>query len=71
MKLVVKYTNTTLVVERGVASISAVRSSGNLLCGGECRGRRARILLKLFACVGGETMEDMCYEGLRAEDCVD
>jgi len=26
---------------------------------------------KLFACVGGETMEDVCYERLRAEACVD
>ena len=28
-------------------------------------------ITKLFACVGGGTMEDMCYEGLRAEACVD
>jgi hypothetical protein len=28
-------------------------------------------ITKLFACVGGETMEDMCYERLRAEACVD
>jgi hypothetical protein len=28
-------------------------------------------ITKLFACVWGETMEDMCYERLRAEACVD
>ena len=28
-------------------------------------------IAKLFACVGGETMEDMYYERLRAEACVD
>jgi len=27
-------------------------------------------ITKLFACVGGGTMEDMCYERLRAEACV-
>ncbi len=26
---------------------------------------------KLFECVWEETMEDMCYERLRAEACVD
>ncbi len=28
-------------------------------------------ITKLFACVGGGTMQDMCYERLRAEACVD
>ena len=28
-------------------------------------------IAKLFACVGGGTMEDISYERLRAEVCVD
>jgi hypothetical protein len=28
-------------------------------------------ITKMFVCVGGGTMEDMCYERLRAEACVD
>jgi hypothetical protein len=28
-------------------------------------------ITKLFACGGGGAVEDMCYERLRAEACVD
>ena len=33
--------------------------------------RERESVSKLFAWAGGETMEGMCYERLRAEDCVD
>jgi hypothetical protein len=29
------------------------------------------LITKLFACGGGETMEDMCYKRVRAEACAD
>jgi hypothetical protein len=41
-----------------------------LLLRGVCVSITAVPITKLFAW-GGETMEDMCYERLRAEACVD
>jgi hypothetical protein len=56
---------------RAVGLRLPLRRAASGPCGSPCVFITAVPITKLFACVEGETMEDMCYERLRAEACVD
>jgi hypothetical protein len=54
-----------------VTELSTNKQQDSPISWSKCVFITAVPMTKLFAWGGGETMEDMCYERLRAEACVD